>query len=56
MPVLFTDLAIRAGIRFRKYKGKYNASVIAISQSEADPDGKLQKPTLITGSFQDDRL
>ena len=47
MPVLFTGLGIRASIHFPKYKGKYNAWVTAISRSEADPDGKLQKPTLI---------
>ena len=50
MPVLFTDLAVRAGLHLPKYKTKYNAWVIAISRSEpeAEPDVKLQKPTLIT--------
>ena len=45
MPILFTDLAVRAGIHLPKYKGKHNVW-IAISRSE--PDRKLQKPTLIT--------
>ena len=47
--VLFTTLAVRAGIHLPKYKGKYNAWVVATSRSEpeAEPDGKLQKPTLI---------
>ena len=49
MPVLFMDLAVRAGLYLPKYKGKYNnAWVIAVSRYEAKPDGKLQKPTLIT--------
>ena len=39
------DLAVRATIHIPKYKGKYNAWVIAISQSEAEPDRKLQKPS-----------
>ena len=42
MPVLW------AGVHLPKYKGKFNAWVIAISRSEDEPDGKLQKPTLIT--------
>ena len=46
MPVLFTNLVLRAGIHF--HNGKYNAWVIAISRSEAELDGTLQKPTLIT--------
>ena len=44
--VLFTNLALRAGIHF--HNGKYNAWVIAISRSEAELDGTLQKPTMIT--------
>ena len=39
MPVLFTNLAVRAGIHLSKYGGKYNAWV---------EYGTLQKPTLIT--------
>ena len=46
-PALFTDLAVKAGIHLPKYKGKYNAWVIAISRSEAETDRKLQMPTLI---------
>ena len=41
------DLATRPGIHFAIYKGKYNAWVVAIRRSEAEPDGKLRKPTLI---------
>ena len=44
MPVLFMDLEGH----LPKYKGKYNVWVIAISRSEAEPEGKLQKSTLIT--------
>ena len=47
--VLVTDLAVRVGIHFPKYKGKYNVWVIAISLSEVEPDRKLQKPILISG-------
>ena len=44
MPVVFTDLAVRATIHLPKYLPKW---VIAISRSEAEPDGNIKKPTLI---------
>ena len=48
MSILFTDVIVRVGIHFPKHKGKCNAWVVAISQSEAEPDRKLQESTLIT--------
>ena len=44
MPLVFTNLAVKAGIHLLKY----NIWVIAISRSEAEPDEILQKPTPIT--------
>ena len=51
MAVLFTNLAVRAGIHFSEQRGKYNAWVIAISRFEAEQDGILQTPILITGWY-----
>ena len=47
MYVLLSDLAVRAGMHLPKYKGTYNAGVTVFSRCEGEPDGTLQKSTLI---------